>query len=374
MFERDLDAFMTYRSLRDTIFKVKKTANVSTIQQLRGQKALKSKKDIQLKEVDFRDINGLIIGLQNDQRFFHMISNCKKPKGQFTYIFVENNKFITFVLKGANTYPFIAMKIPINGTTAFAVNTPNCYLFPLTELLQQNITMKSSQYNILFKNTENGITFEYNVTVDGNIKSIKIDKIDSRDMSTIYNLFVFDTVGTGSSLFSTSNYDSSDQELLNTKIDYISDLREMEIIVLEKISKDYPNPLTGKKIPLDTKNYILLNNEKMVFVKELVTKKDENEIHRLPDEHEQIWNESNDEFRKFNIRPCDGIFKMNYNKTTPISDSIYYVFARFKRYYMFVKVISSKEANTNEIIFERVFFDCSHTLECYLCVEEEIPE
>ena len=161
-FMHDSDCFKSYTALRESIFYDRKlpSFNPEAISSM-IQHARPKKPTVSL--VNFKSDKSVIIAIQNDAKFINMIMDCRKQSSPIAHIFVESNQYISCIIKNANGYPIILIRIPIDNVYAYAQNTRNIYEFPIQKLLEKECIKftRNSSYTIIFRYDGQSVSFSY---------------------------------------------------------------------------------------------------------------------------------------------------------------------------------------------------------------------
>lgn len=378
-FMRDSDCFKSYTALREAIFYNRKLPSsnpetiTSMVQHARTKKAAATL-------INFKSDKSIIIAIQNDTKFINMIMNCRKQSSPIAHIFVEGNQYVSCIIKNANGYPIIFIRIPIDNVYAYAQNTRNIYEFPIQKLLEKECVKftRNSQYTIIFKYDGQNVSFTYEL-YDGDMEPsrINISNISTNNQSVINNLLnteneismhsmstgVLKILNPHKQIQITNNPAFSNE---NNLLSFIN----MNIIILREV-QDMNNVLKFElKTQVKPNNYFIIDGSTMNFISETSNIKNVKYVCSKSDSI--IWTDLID--GKYDLLPFSPLFKVNYSKSITANDKLYYIFTSYLNNYMFVKLITSFDVGKNQQkinTLSKLFPKEYQILECYVCVKCE---
>lgn len=361
----DADCMRSYAALRERMF-FNQTLNTSVplIQTARKPAPKNTKVAVPLKDYTYDD--SIILAIQNDPKFINIIMNCRKQKSTLAYIFVENEyNYITCIIKTPDSFPFMIVRLPINKKFIYAKQVNNCYEFPLVDIISKDIKFnKSSSYSIVFRYNGKNVQFIYDIyNASSEPNRITIESVTVGSMNIIDNLF--STVLTSSFRFGTLSSSSMSNEMPS-----LLTFDTMNVLVLKEANSVTAINFNSKQTASSNNYFKVTDEERLVYISE--TNKKQNESYVCSRDDSILWN-INETDIEFTMMPFDSLFKINYNRSVMQNDRVYYVFATFMNYYMFVKVITSLEVNSSSIIdtFIKTFNKEYQILEAYMCVRKE---
>ena len=407
----DVDCFRSYNSLRDMIYFNKRTPVKITTVAKKPSSGTKTKR-VTMDLNEFRNDKNVIIAIQNDAKFINIIMNCRKQRSPIVYLFVENG-YITCVIKNANGYPIIFVRLPIDNVYAYAAtNVNNVYELPLSNLLNKDIKyVKNNSYLIVFRHNNQNVDFDYDMTQNE----------ASRNKITINNIAVHNNNVINQMFDDRMGIDNPNYGLMPNGVDkcnnFLLELYNMNILMLKEVA-DVNNFIQfTQKQTNKTKNYIEISNDNMNFVNEVSNSRNEklicsaqdaiiwsnalsesgksvntnivhedddvNELMRMMQvdssvgenkEAQNVQNKLVNNCRRFNIVSYESLFKMNYNKSISNNDKLYYVFGSYLGNFMFMKFVTTLDVNLSDKIgsdfgLTRVFQSGYQMIECYMCEE-----
>lgn len=364
---QDIDCMRSYAAVRDKLFYNQTLqTSVPLIQSTRKTPA-KSVKAV-MPVVDYNYDDSVIIAIQNDAKFINIIMNCRKQKSTLAYIFVENEyNYITCIIKTPDAFPIMIIRLPIDKKFIYAKNGNNCYEFPLVDIISKDIKFnKSSSYSMTLKANGNSVQFIYDIyNASSEPNRITIENINVGSMNIIDNLF-----RTMMASIKFMSFSSKQQASLNNMHETPSLLTfdTMNILILKEATSVNTINFNTKQSSNSNNYFKITDDQRLLYVAE--TNKKQNETYICSREDSITWNVADVE-DEYTMQPFDSLFKINYNRSVMQNDRIYYIFATFLSNYMFVKVITSLEvnSNTNTIIdtFIKTFNDKYQILEAYMC-------
>ena len=366
----DADCFKSYASLREKIYYKRKLPTRAAVPVTKTHQLTKARKpDVSL--TDYKNDKSIIIAIQNDVRFINIIMNCRKQRSPIAYIFVESNLYVSCIIKNANGYPLVFVRIPIDDVYAYASNTNNTYEFPIQGLLSKDIKYtKNSSYTMMFKYDGQDVNFIYEL-YNGDLEPnrVIINSIGTNNQSVINGIFKNDISGIIPSVmnpirqFSSTIYQNNDNYLLS--------FYNMNVIILREIQDVSSIIQFNQKQSAKTANYFEIKNGRMNFVSE--TSKNHNEKYICSSSDSLIWSDMSDDVKRYDMLPYESLFKINYNKSITANDKAYYVFTSYLDNYMFIKIITPLNIDNDQPIksFTKIFSKEYQILECYACIKAQ---
>ena len=377
-FMHDSDCFRSYTALREAIFYDRKLTSfnpntvTSMVHHVRGKKPLVSLANI-------KSDKSVIIAIQNDIKFINMIMNCRKQSAPIAHIFVESNQYISCIIKNANGYPIIMIRIPIDNVYAYAQNTHNIYEFPIQRLMDKECIKftRNSSYTIVFRYDGQSVNFSYELYNSGSEPSrIDISNIATNNQSVINNLLNPDNeismyaISTGAlKIVNPHKQIQISQNISPNTQNNLLAFINMNVLILREVN-DLNNVLKFElKTQAKPNNYFTIESDVMNFVSETSNIKNVKFI--CSKEDAIIWVSLGDS--KYELLSFSPLFKVNYSKSITANDKLYYIFTSYLNNYMFIKLITSfdvaqvQKTNTMSKLFPKEY----QILECYVCVKSE---
>lgn len=377
-FMHDSDCFKSYTALREAIFYDRKlpSFNPDAITSM-VQHARPKKPTVNL--VNFKTDKSVIIAIQNDVKFINMIMNCRKQSSPIAHIFVESNQYISCIIKNANGYPIILIRIPIDNVYAYAQNTRNIYEFPIQKLLEKECIKftRNSSYTIIFRYDGQSVSFSYEL-YDGGLEPSRIDisNISTNNQSIINNLLNTENeismhaISTGTLKIVNPHKQIQITNSLspNTENNLLAFIN-MNVLILREVN-DLNNVLKFElKTQAKPNNYFTIESDTMNFVSETSNIKNVKYICSKSDAI--IWaGLGNSKYELLSFSP---LFKVNYSKSITANDKLYYIFTSYLNDYMFIKLITSFDVSQTQRMntLSKLFPKEYQILECYICVKSE---
>lgn len=381
----DITCYRSLAALRDMIY-YNKTTPVQTVAAIKKSTNTGNKnKRMNIDLSTFRNDKSVILAIQNDVRFINIIMNCKKQRSPIIYMFVEPGQFISCVIKNANGYPMMFIRIPIDNVFAYAASgASNVYEFPLTQLLSKDIKFtKNNSYLLTFRHDNQNVNFEYEMYQgDSAPNKITMQNIGSHSNEVINNMFN-DRFGMTNQKY---GYLANGNELCSN---FLMAFYDMNIMMVREVS-DVSNFIQfSQKQTTHSKNYLQMDSETFNFINECTNRRDVKYISSKNDsliwngrricdtnsnEYSVIMGDANDEkkIRKFNLVPFECLFKNTYNKSITNSDKLYYVFGSYLGNYIFIKMVTALDVDVNRVSDNRlnkIFQKGYQIMDCYMCEE-----
>lgn len=366
-FMNDADCFKSYANLRETLYYKRKLPSRNIISIGKTYQPTKSKKP-SVSLADFKNDKSVIIAIQNDVRFINIIMNCRKQRSPIAYIFVESNLYVSCIIKNANGYPLVFIRIPIDDVYIYANNTNNTYEFPIQGLLSKDIKYtKNSSYTMIFKYDGQDVNFIYEL-YNGDLEPnrVIINSIGTNNQSVINGIFKNDGLGIMPNILNPIKQFSG--TICQENDNYLLSFYNMNVIILREIQDTSSIIQFNQKQSAKTSNYFEIKNGRMNFISE--TSKNHNEKYICSSSDSIIWSDMGDENKRYDMMPFESLFKINYNKSITANDKVYYAFTSYLDNYMFIKIITPLDINSNQPIknFTKIFSKEYQILECYMCV------
>ena len=366
-FMSDTDCFKSYANLREKLYYKRKLPSRNTIQIGKTCPPAKSKKQ-PVSLADFKNDKSIIIAIQNDVRFINIIMNCRKQRSPIAYIFVESNLYVSCVIKNANGYPLVFIRIPIDDVYIYANNTNNTYEFPIQGLLSKDIKYtKNSSYTMIFKYDGQDVNFVYELyNGDQEPNRVIINSIGTNNQSVINGIFKNDGLGIIPNILNPIKQFPG--MICQDNDNYLLSFYNMNVIILREIQDTSSIIQFNQKQSAKTSNYFEIKNGRMNFISE--TSKNHNEKYICSSNDSIIWSDMSDEIKRYDMMPFESLFKINYNKSITANDKVFYVFTSYLDNYMFIKIITPLDINSNQPIksFTKIFSKEYQILECYMCI------
>lgn len=356
-FYKDSDCMKSFTALGLAIFSNRKLEHSNPEQIQSMVQHARAKKPV-ANLINFKSDKSVIIAIQNDSKFMNMIMNCRKQSSPIAHIFVESNQYVSCIIKNANGYPIIFIRIPIDNVYAYAQPTQNIYEFPIQVLLEKEVKFtRNSVYTMIFRYDGQNVSFAYEL-YNGDLEPSRIDipTISTNNVSVINSILNCDNE---ISLHSMSSgilkiQNPHNQLMVNPKMsstneNYLLSFINMNIIILREI-QDLANVLKFElKNGSKPNNYFLIDSTTMNYISE--TPKIKNVKYVCSASDSLIWTDLGSGTNKYDLLPFSPLFKVNYNKSITSNDKLYYIFASYLNNFMFVKLITSYDiSKTNHKI------------------------
>ena len=369
-FMSDTDCFKTYTNLRETLYYKRKLPPKNVISIGKTYQPTKSKKP-SVSLADFKNDKSIIIAIQNDVRFINIIMNCRKQRSPIAYIFVESNLYVSCIIKNANGYPLVFIRIPIDDVYTYANNTNNTYEFPIQGLLSKDIKYtKNSSYTMIFKYDGQDVNFIYEL-YNGDLEPnrVTINSIGTNNQSVINGIFKNDGYGIMPGIGMLTPFRQFSETIDQDNDNYLLSFYNMNVIILREIQDTSSVIQFNQKQSAKTSNYFEIKNGRMNFISE--TSKNYNEKYICSSADSIIWSDMGDETKRYDMMPFESLFKINYNKSITANDKVYYAFTSYLDHYMFIKIITPLDISSNQPIksFTKIFSKEYQILECYVCIK-----
>ena len=376
-FMRNSDCFKSFTALREAIYYDRKLESsnpeviTSMVQHARVKKPVSNL-------INFKNDKSVIIAIQNDSKFINMIMNCRKQSSPIAHIFVEANQYVSCIIKNANGYPIIFIRIPIDNVYAYAQATQNIYEFPIQKLLEKEVKFtRNSVYTMIFRYDGQNVSFTYELYSSDNEPSrIDINNISTNNQAVINSILNCDTEISMHSMSSgvLKIRNPHNQMVINNKFsssneNYLLSFVNMNVNILREV-QDISNVLKFELKPSSKpQNYFIITSTEMTFISETSSMKNVKYVCSSSDS--LIWTDLGADGR-YELLPFSPLFKVNYNKSITTNDKLYYIFASYLNNFMFVKLITSYDVSkTNHRIktLSKLFPKEYQILECYVCVK-----
>lgn len=362
----DTDCFKSYANLRENLYYRRKLPTKTVAATSKVYQVAKPKKPT-ISLTDYKNDKSVIIAIQNDVRFINIIMNFKKKSSLIAHIFVESNLYISCVIKNADSYPLVFIRIPIDDVYTYANNTNNAYEFPLQNLLKKDIKYtKNNSYTMLFKYDGQNVNFIYELyNGEPEPNRVIINAIATNNQSVVNNIFKNDNFN----MLSNSQVQFATPIVQPETDDYLLSFFNMNVIILkEVVNNNNKGPFELKQLN-KAKNYIEISNGQMMFVSEVSNNVNEIFLCSSQGSGTLIWPVV-DINAKYTISSYDPLFRTNYNKSISTNDKTYYLFTSYLNDYMFIKMttpysVPAEDKSANNFI--KIFSKDYQFLECYLC-------
>ena len=384
----DVTCYRSMAALRDMIY-YNKTTPVQTVTAIKKTASGSTKnKRINIDLSAFRNDKSVILAIQNDVRFINIIMNCKKQRSPIIYMFVEPGQYITCVVKNANGYPLMFVRIPIDNVFAYAASgASNVYEFPLAQLLSKDVKFtKNNSYLLTFRHDNQNVNFEYEMYQgDSAPNKLTMQNVGSHSNDVINNMFN-DRYGMSNQKY---GYVANGTELCSN---FLLAFYDMNILVVREVADIGNFVQFTQKQTTHSKNYLELTADTFNFVNECTNKR---EVKYLASNTDSIiWNgvgmtgtgseNADGDFaslmmekpvqkkdRKFNLVSFECLFKNTYNKSITNSDKLYYVFGSYLGNFIFIKLITTLDIETvgNDNRLNKIFQKGYQIMDCYMCEE-----
>lgn len=366
-FMSDADCFKSYANLREKLYYKRKLPSRNIIPVRKTCSQTKSTKPT-VSLTDFKNDKSVIIAIQNDVRFINIIMNCRKQRSPIAYIFVESNLYVSCVIKNANGYPLVFIRIPIDDVYIYANNTNNTYEFPIQGLLSKDIKYtKNSSYTMIFKYDGQDVNFIYEL-YNGDLEPnrVIINSIGTNNQSVINGIFKNDGLGIIPNILNPVKQFPG--TICQDNDNYLLSFYNMNVIILREIQDTSSIIQFNQKQSAKTSNYFEIKNGRMNFISE--TSKNHNEKYICSSNDSIIWSDMGDDTKRYDVMPFESLFKINYNKSITTNDKVFYAFTSYLDNYMFIKIITPLDINSNQPIksFTKIFSKEYQILECYMCI------
>ena len=293
-----------------------------------------------------------IIFIRNNYAIISLINNYRKQNAVQIYIFIEPNNFVSLIAKNASEFPLILLRIPIDDKNCFAKQSISCYEFPIDNIASR-ITkdIKSTYYTISYKRNET--TVDFSLIVYG-----------------INNEVVNDISISGINVF-TPNYISSLLEddftlMLTTETSDITMMTFLQMgIIMLKHNKDSNNSFSVTRTG-NTEAEFVVEEDAFKFILSDNRKKETKVV--ATRESSLVWAFPNKN-TTYKLEKFISLFKAGFSKPTHHMNQIYYVFTKFVKWYLFIKIVTPLkiEEAPKMMQFGKLFNSCDQIIECYAC-------
>ena len=266
------------------------------------------------------------------------------------YIFVEPNNFVSLIAKNPNEFPMILLRIPVDDKCCFAKQSTSCYEFPIDSISSKIGKEKSSVYTISYKRKGTGI--EFSLLLYG----VNNEIIDNVSVSSI-NVFTPNYI---SSLLE-DNYTlmlSSDASDTNMMM-----FLQMNMLMFKR-NTDQNSMFTITKVGNTEGEFVVENNE----FKFITTDNRKTEFKTVATKADSMLWTFPQKKVSYKLEKFISLFKAGFSKPNHHMSKVYYVFTKFIKWYMFIKVLTSlqiDEIKYNE--FGKIFHSNNQIIECYAC-------
>ena len=299
-----------------------------------------------------------IIYIRNNDAIISLINNYRKQNGVQIFIFIEPNNFVSLIAKNASEFPMIFLRIPIDEKNCFAKQSISCYEFPIDQITSKiSKDIKTKYYTISYKRNLTNIDFSLMIYGISNeiVNDISITGI------TVYppNYISYLLEDNFALSYTSEKSDISMMTFLQTGI-----------IMLERnVSANSNFSITRVGT---TEAEFVVENEEFKFILSDNRKRESKAVARKKDA--LVWAFS-DKKITYKLEKFVSLFKAGFSKATHHMSQIYFVFTKFIKWYLFIKVVTPLKIddNTQFTSFGKVFNSCDQIIECYACnpVQEE---
>ena len=294
-----------------------------------------------------------VIFIRNDPSIISLISNYRKQNAVQIYIFVEPNNFVSLIAKNMGEFPLILLRIPIDEKNCFAKQTAACYEFPIDNITSRvGKDLKASSYSISYKrDTESNVSFSlYMYGADNKVLSdTTISSI------TIYAPSHLSLLLEDNMIIATGSAETSDSTMLT--------FLQMSIIMLSKSADGTVFSITRTS---NTESEFVIERNQFKFVLADNRKRASNIIATKNDANIWLFPE---ERQTYKLENFNSLFKAGFSKPTHNMNKVYYIFTKFTKWYLFIKMITSLniDDSSDTSSFGKLFSSNSQIIECYAC-------
>ena len=291
-----------------------------------------------------------IIFIKNNYTILSLINNYRKQNAVQIYIFVEPNNFVSLIAKNPNEFPMILLRIPIDDKGCFAKQSTSCYEFPIDSISSKIGKEKSNVYTISYKRKGTGI--EFSLMLYG----VNNEVIDDITVSSI-NVFTPNYI---SSLLE-DNYTlmlSSETSETNMMM-----FLQMNILMFKK-NTDQNSIFAITKVG-NTEGEFVVEDDEFKFITTDNRKLESKTVATKSDSI--VWSFPQKK-TSYKLEKFISLFKAGFSKPNHHMNKVYYVFTKFIKWYMFIKVITSLQIDDVKYQeFGKIFHSNNQIIECYAC-------
>lgn len=402
VFDLEPYIFQSYENLRNKIYYNESKIPVDVLALPKQQTTIKTKKSTYCIENPSADPSIVMI-IQNDVRFITLFQCCRKQKQPKAYIFCESGSYISIIIKAANDFPIMFIRLPIDNVYAYSVNTNAVYELPINDILGKDFKYsRNNSYIMMYRinNNANGsqiVEFTYelytsdsepnrftnnNISVVGKSVVDNIFRIGSNNISLISNTLAATEIANSiipssdnMDMFSFYNGINSMQQMTQSVVtsDNLVNFYNSRVLVLREVHDLDSVVVFVNRVTAKLYNYLNISPEGIIYNIKSAT--NINQKHIASPEDSLIYTGID---KSFNIEllPFDQLYKINYKKTVLPTDNIYYVLSVHDDIYMFIKVITPVkiEVQTNQELygtFSNIFSSGPQIIECYGCIKHD---
>lgn len=310
--------------------------------------------------------NDHVIVIRNNHTILSLISNYRKQNSVQICIVGEPD-FVSLIAKNSGEYPMILLRIPIDDKNCYVKRPSSCYEFPIDSIASRigNDT-KGITYTIEYKKTSNkDISF-----------SLKVYGSNSEKPSM--DIFIKEITTFGQNHISSLLRDDITAALISETSDVsMMSFLQMEVIMLKKNTDTSENFIVAKNG--NSEAQFVIDDGKFQFIL-ADSRKQESKIIAVKDESDTYVWEFPETKTVYRLKEFASLFKSGFSKPTHEMGQIYYVFTKFGKQYLFVKVITSLVVDgaalkhnsmitksSNIIAFGNIFKSNVQVIECYAC-------
>jgi hypothetical protein len=325
----------SYEALKNIIYETQQPLNTEfTPTTTITRKRLVNNKETR-EHIDYSKDTSVIIAIQNDQNLISIILKLRKQKTPTFYMYVENSHIVC-LLKNPRTYPFVLIRIPIEGSTIGA-DTNRVFNIPIKSILEKSVKHnKNTPYSLLLKNEGSSVNLYYDHGICQTHDLMSNVKIyDKNSLNLLFR---------------------SDESLIHPDYDdFIYRLYSTNIMILKEASQFVP---TKAKLNLElTKDTLTLVNKVGLEVSTTELAQRSNSI---------IWAPDCTENQSFECGVLDSMFKQDHFKD--LKCKLYYAFGKYFDRYIFMKISIDEEIEAEAMSLIKIFSRGYHVMEIYVCV------
>lgn len=394
--------FQSYENLRNKIYYNQSKLPMDDITLPKQQQVVKTKKSTYCIENPASD-SSIIMLIQNDVRFITLFHCCRKQKSPLAYIFCESGSYLSIVVKAANDFPIMFMRLPIDNIYTYSINTNAVYELPINDILGKDFKYsRNNSYIMMYKlnNGPNGtqtVEFIYelysgdtepNRFINNNIQVVgksvidNLFRIGSNNISLISNTLTAteisneivpasDTLDMFSFYSGVNAIQQASQPVITS--DNLVNFYNSRVLVLREIQDLDSVIIFMNRVTSKLYNYFNISPEGIVFNVKTATNLNEKHI---ASPNDSMLYTGIDKSMDLELLPFDQLYKINYKKTMLPSDNLYYVLSVHNDIYMFMKVITSIkiEINPEKMLystFSNIFGSGPQIIECFGCIKHE---
>lgn len=319
----------------------------------------------------------VICGVQSIPSLINILSGYRKSKTPLIYIYVNENQYLTFIIKVVGVFPLIIIKIPVNDYNVYVnPNAQECYYsFPTNPNLIKEIA-KVMQYQIILRNSENTCSVDF-VIKNENSRKITISNVFPVQRELINTVITTETFNVENHLLVNPIME------INTAPISLIYLINGSNALIDFTNKKESNGITAKLIiesgqqEVFNENY---NSNKSGIIKFIYNNGYVNETTTIATESNAIYWEffiPKNKGKEFVIESAEGLFRLNYTKLLSGKNHLYYVILSYLGRYLFIKMIWAGSIDNSmlnhqrngNISFQSIFDKNIQILEIYVLRE-----